>query len=111
MSFGSILDIPASPHRSRSSVSVSDLRYNDRLLPERLKLNVADISLKGKPIATAIIAAGKWYDGEDYHQEYREPFLIPHRLSLTRSRQEPRWIRVPYTPLLLVDPSSSCICV
>jgi len=35
----------------------------------------ANNSLKGKPIATAIIAAGKWYDGEDYHQEYRE---YPH---------------------------------
>lgn len=29
-------------------------------------------SLKGRPIVTQIAQAGKWYPGEDYHQEYRE---------------------------------------
>lgn len=30
-----------------------------------------DCSLNGRPIVTAIVQAGKWYNAEDYHQEYR----------------------------------------
>lgn len=32
--------------------------------------NIADSSLKGRPIATVIVEAGRWWDAEDYHQEY-----------------------------------------
>lgn len=28
-------------------------------------------SMKGKKIVTQIASAGKWYDAEAYHQEYR----------------------------------------
>ena len=31
-----------------------------------------ECSMKGKKIVTQIAPLGKWYDGEAYHQEYRE---------------------------------------
>lgn len=62
---------------------------------------VSDISLKGRPIVTAIIPAAEWYDAEAYHQKYRESF---HRTKgvAESSAQQPGWIRVPHSSLLLV---------
>jgi len=45
-------------------------------IAEKIKEQVGKEWYKGKPISTEIRAATKWYDAEDYHQDYlkKEPF-------------------------------------
>ncbi|KAJ9662791.1 Peptide methionine sulfoxide reductase [Neophaeococcomyces mojaviensis] len=45
-------------------------------IAEKIKEQVGKEWYKGKPITTEIRAATKWYDAEDYHQDYlkKEPF-------------------------------------
>ncbi|KAK5069500.1 Peptide methionine sulfoxide reductase [Lithohypha guttulata] len=45
-------------------------------IAEEIKEKVGKEWYKGKPISTEIRAATKWYDAEDYHQDYlkKEPF-------------------------------------
>nr|XP_031860345.1 peptide-methionine (S)-S-oxide reductase [Kwoniella shandongensis]KAA5527417.1 peptide-methionine (S)-S-oxide reductase [Kwoniella shandongensis] len=39
-------------------------------IAKKVTAEVQEKYLKGRPIVTQIAAAGKWYPGEDYHQEY-----------------------------------------
>mgnify|MGYP002718843634 CR=1 FL=1 len=85
-------------------------------------LVLANDSLKGRPIVTAILPAAEWYDAEEYHQKYCEsrsrckspelttlrhlspPRFSPHSCCIRSdgSEQQPWRVRVPDSPLLLV---------
>lgn len=63
-------------------------------------LSRANVSFPSKKIMTEVSPAGKWYTAEEYHQKYRELRLSSS--ELTNSRAQPRRIRVPHPPRVLV---------
>lgn len=48
-------------------------------------------SLKGRPIVTQIAQAGKWYSGEDYHQEYCESHYTACKNQLVKHADLDQW--------------------